>query len=145
MGFAAIARVTDDKWIACSVRDEINFGLKPGDELKLETTICNEIRQSGNPVIIDDVKNDEIFAHHHTPALYGFQSYISMPIIRQDGAFFGTLCAIDPNPNKLNNPEIIGLFKLFADLISCHLNANGFHRTAQVKEGKCNELENNLN
>ena len=37
--------------------------------------------------------------------MYGFQSYISMPIILTDGSFFGTLCAIDPRPRKLNNPE----------------------------------------
>jgi hypothetical protein len=27
MGFAAIARVTEDRWIACEARDEIHFGL----------------------------------------------------------------------------------------------------------------------
>ncbi|WP_370579091.1 ATP-binding protein [Mucilaginibacter sp. X5P1] len=123
MGFAAIARVTDEKWITCSVRDEILFGLGPGDELKLETTICHEIRQSGQAVIIDHVDNDAAFRHHHTPAMYGFQSYISVPIIRRDGSFFGTLCAIDPKPAKLNNPETIGMFNLFADLISFHLNS----------------------
>jgi hypothetical protein len=32
MGFAAIARVTDQRWIACSVRDDINFALGPGME-----------------------------------------------------------------------------------------------------------------
>ena len=32
MGFAAVARVTEDQWIACAVRDEIDFGLKPGGE-----------------------------------------------------------------------------------------------------------------
>jgi transcriptional regulator with XRE-family HTH domain len=122
MGFAAVARVTDDKWIACGVRDEISFGLKPGSELKLETTICNEIRQSGMGVIIDNVKEDDNFACHHTPALYGFQSYISLPIFRRDGTFFGTLCAIDPKPAKLNNLETIEMFKLFAELISFHLN-----------------------
>ena len=121
MGFAAIARVTEDKWVACSVRDEIQFGLVPGSELKLETTICNEIRQSGEGVIIDHVDNDEAFAGHPTPAMYGFQSYISIPIICQDGTFFGTLCAIDPRPAKLNNPATIGMFKLFADLISFHI------------------------
>lgn len=121
MGFAAIARVTDDKWIACSVRDEIAFGLKPGGELVLETTICNEIRQNHQPVVIDHVEQDSIFSTHHTPAMYGFQSYISIPIIKKDGSFFGTLCAIDPKPAKLNNPETIGMFKLFAELISFHL------------------------
>jgi len=121
MGFAAIARVTEDKWVAYSVRDEIQFGLVPGSELKIETTICNEIRQSGEGVIIDHVDKDESFAGHPTPAMYGFQSYISIPIICQDGAFFGTLCAIDPKPAKLNNPAVIGMFKLFADLISFNI------------------------
>ena len=125
MGFAAIARVTENKWVACSVRDEIEFGLVSGSELKLETTICHEIRQNGKAVIIDEVKKDEMFCNHHTPAMYGFQSYISVPIILQDGSFFGTLCAVDPKPAKLNNPETINLFKLFTELISFHLDVMG--------------------
>ncbi|MGH6911288.1 MAG: GAF domain-containing sensor histidine kinase [Phenylobacterium sp.] len=121
MGFAAIARVTEDRWVACAVRDEIAFGLVPGSELELQTTICNEIRQSGQAVVIDEVATDEAFSAHHTPAMYGFQSYISVPIQR-NGAFFGTLCAIDPRPAQLNNPATIGMFNLFADLIAQHLN-----------------------
>lgn len=38
MDFAAVARVTEDRWIACAVRDDIQFGLQPGGELKVETT-----------------------------------------------------------------------------------------------------------
>jgi signal transduction histidine kinase len=91
----------------------------------VETTICHEIRQTGHPVIIDHVALDESFRNHHTPAMYGFQSYISVPIIRKDGTFFGTLCAIDPQPHVLETPEITGMFTLFADLISFHLNAIG--------------------
>ena len=53
MGFAAVARVTEQRWICCAVRDEIEFGLKPGGELKVETTICHEIRQSHKAVVID--------------------------------------------------------------------------------------------
>ena len=96
MGFTAVARVTEDRWITCASRDELAFGLKPGDELKVETTICHEIRQSREAVIIDDVGQDAVYCGHHTPAQYGFQSYISVPIIMADGSFFGTLCAIDP-------------------------------------------------
>lgn len=124
MGFAAVARVTAERWIACSVRDEIQFGLTPGGELKVETTICHEIRQSGGAVIIDDVDRDAAFCTHRTPAMYGFKSYISMPIVRADGSFFGTLCAIDPAPRRLNTPETIGLFKLLAGLIAVHLDTS---------------------
>jgi signal transduction histidine kinase len=46
-----------------------------------------------------------------------------MPIFRRDGAFFGTLCAIDPKPAKLKTPQIIAMFKLFAELISFSIDA----------------------
>ena len=53
--------------------------------------------------------------------MYGFQSYISMPIFRSDGSFFGTLCAIDPKPAQLNRPEVASMFRLFADLVAFYL------------------------
>lgn len=121
MGFAAVARVTETRWITCSVRDDIEFGLVPGSELTLETTICNEIRDSHQPVVIDHVAKNELFCNHHTPLMYGFQSYVSYPIILKTGEFFGTLCAIDPEPRSLQNPAITGMFSAFADLISFHL------------------------
>src|ERR1700683_3504686 len=84
MRFAAVARVTEDRWIACSVLDEIDFGLKPGGELTAETTICHEIRQSREPVVINNVAEDKAWCGHKTPAMYGFQSYISVPIVLAD-------------------------------------------------------------
>jgi len=38
MRIALVARVTEDSWTACAVVDEANFGLKPGDQLELQTT-----------------------------------------------------------------------------------------------------------
>lgn len=128
LGFAAIARVTHDRWITCSVRDEIAFGLKEGEELRIETTICNEIRASRRAVIIDDVDSDEVYCDHPTPKMYGFKSYISVPIYLKDGSFFGTLCAVDPKPAKVKNSQTLGLFMLFVDLISFHL-----HRVEQLE------------
>jgi GAF domain-containing protein len=103
MGFAAVARVTSERWIACQLIDRIEFGMKPGDELEIKTTICDEIRQSARAVYIDHVGANPEWRTHHTPAIYGFESYISVPILLADGSFFGTLCAIDPRerPNSL--------------------------------------------
>jgi signal transduction histidine kinase len=145
MGFAAVARVTSERWVACAVRDEIAFGLEPGGELELETTICNEIRQSGQAVVIDHVAQDAAFCAHPTPAMYGFQSYISVPIVMPGGRFFGTLCAIDRKPAVLDTPATIGMFRLFADLIAFHLDAHerlaasaadlgGERRNAELRE-----------
>jgi signal transduction histidine kinase len=123
MGFAVVARVTDKKWVACAVADEINFGLSPGGELVLETTLCNEVRMHSSAVVIEHATMDKKYCMHHTPRIYGIQSYISMPIFLKNGNFFGTLCAIDHAPAPINNPHTISLFKLFADLISFHINA----------------------
>jgi signal transduction histidine kinase len=123
LGFAAVARVTEHRWIACAVRDDIAFGLKPGGELTVETTICDEIRDTGHPVVIEHAAEDTAFCNHPTPKLYGFQSYISVPIYLSNGRFFGTLCAIDPKPARINTPETVGMFRLFADLIAFHLDA----------------------
>jgi signal transduction histidine kinase len=112
MGFAAIARVTAGRWVACCVRDDISFGVKPGDELELET-ICGEIQHHRRSVIIEEA-----------PARDGFQSCISMPIELPHGEFFGTLCAIDPRPARVNTPVIVGTFTLFAELIAFHLDAS---------------------
>ena len=123
MGFAAVARVTEDRWVACAVRDEIAFGLEPGGELDIKTTICDEIRVSGTAVVISHVAEDPDFRDHHTPRQYGLQSYISTPI-RHNGAFFGTLCAIDPRPFDLKTSNALATFEIFAELIGSHLDAH---------------------
>ena len=119
--FAAVARVTDCHWTACAVRDDLGFGLGPGGDLVLETTICNEIRQHHAPVVFGHASGHPVFRDHHTPKLYGLESYISVPIFRQDGAFFGTLCAIDSRPTDLDDPVILKTFQLFAELIGLQL------------------------
>ena len=139
LGFAAVARVTDKRWIACAVRDEIGFGLKPGGELDVKTTICDEIRASGQLVVIDHVAEDDDFCGHPTPQKYGFQSYISVPIRLPGGSFFGTLCALDPKPARLKTPETVGMFKLFADLIGFHLDAQ--ERLTRTESALLNERQ----
>jgi signal transduction histidine kinase len=54
-----------------------------------------------------------------------------MPIVLRDGRFFGTLCAIDPNPAKLENPQTLGMFQAFADLIAFHLEASERLKTSE--------------
>jgi GAF domain-containing protein len=123
MGFAAVARVTEQRWIACQVLDRIDFGLQPGGELKIKTTICDEIRVSGTPVFIDCVADEPMWKTHPTPILYGFQSYISVPVYRTDGSFFGTLCAIDPEPHAVSSPEQIAAIGAMAQEVAACLDA----------------------
>ena len=107
MGFAAVARVTEHRWIACQVLDKIEFGLTPGGELEVQKTICSEIRDCGEAVVFDDALAHEEWRTHPVPILYGFKSYASFPLRLSDGSFYGTLCAIDPAPREIDTPQII--------------------------------------
>lgn len=121
MRFAAVARVTELAWTACAVRDDLGFGLSPGQDLVLESTICNEIRQHRQPVVFGEASADPHYSQHHTPKHYGLESYLSVPIFRVDGSFFGTLCAIDSRPSDLAGPAILRTIELFAELIGHQL------------------------
>ncbi|MBR0655191.1 GAF domain-containing sensor histidine kinase [Plastoroseomonas arctica] len=124
-GFATIARVTAEHWVACAVHDQVGFGLKSGGELQIEATFCDTVRRHNEPVVIDAASLDPVYKDHPIPSAYGFESYISVPIILPDGQFFGTLCALGRAPARLRSPEIIGTFTMFAGLIAMHLDAIG--------------------
>ena len=119
--FAALARVTDRCWTACAVRDSLGFGLQAGGDLDLETTICNEIRQHHQPVFFNNASEHPIFSNHPSPALYGLQSYVSVPIFRRTGDFFGTLCAIDSQPAAMDEEVVLKTLRLFAEMIGMQL------------------------
>lgn len=139
MGFAVVSRVTEQRWIACAVLDKVAFGLQPGSELEIKSTICDEIRDSGIEVVIDHVARDATYRDHHTPRQYGLQSYISVPIFRRNKEFFGTLCAIDASPAELQNSKTVNMFRLFAELIGSHLDAQETMRATQTALADANE------
>lgn len=121
MRFAAVARVTDKHWVTCAVDDSIAFGLIPGSHLELETTICHEIRQNRKPVIFTHASTHPVFSVHHTPKLYGLESYVSIPIVTANGHFFGTLCAMDPAPASFDESSVLKTMELYAQLIAMNL------------------------
>ena len=131
MGFAAVARVTDGTWTACAVQDDIQFGLAPGGQLDVQTTLCRESRAARQPVVIDHASQDPVYAGHHTPKLYKIESYISVPIVRPGGDYFGNLCAIDPRPRIVSDPRTVTMFTVFAELIALQLESEDHQREVE--------------
>ncbi|WP_430912737.1 GAF domain-containing sensor histidine kinase [Methylobacterium sp. sgz302541] len=124
MRFAAVARVTADRWMACAVQDGIGLGIEAGGELPVDTTICREVRQAVGPVVISDAQADPVYRSHPTPSMYGFRSYVSTPVVLPDGSFFGVLCALDPEPRDLSASWLLRMFRLHADLIAFQIDAH---------------------
>jgi len=143
MRFAAVARVTEDSWTTCAVLDQLEFGLQVGDELDLVTTLCHEIRQSHVSVVIDKASEDPLYCEHHTPRMYHFESYISVPVFRTDGRFFGTICALDPVPAQLKSSSIQSTMESFARMLALQIEAEEnaqLTETALLQERETAEL-----
>lgn len=132
MGFVAVARVTDKTWTLCAVKDEINFGLKPGGQLELETTLCIEAKRARSAIVIDHASQDPRYCQHHTPRFYKIESYVSVPIVLSNNRYFGNLCAIDPRPAKVMDPKVIGMFNRFASLIALQLESELKHEKSET-------------
>ena len=142
MGWTCIARVTEDRWVNCMTWDRLGWNLQPGAEIDITHTVCDRLRRTREPVVIDEVARDPEWADHFIPAKFGFQSYISVPILRSDGSFFGTLCALDPEPRKVDRPEIRQMFHLFAELIAQHLDViERARKVEQALEAERREAE----
>jgi signal transduction histidine kinase len=131
MGFAAVARVTEQSWTACAVQDEVNFGLAAGGQLDLHTTLCFESRAARASIVIDNFGNDPVYKGHHTARIYNLGSYISVPIVLPDGSYFGNLCAIDPNPNEISDARTLSMFEVFAELIALQIATEGRQQAAE--------------
>lgn len=123
MRFAAVARVTQQTWTACAVLDNLGFGLQAGGELDLVSTLCFDTMTSHLSIVIDQASTDPLYQNHHTPKMYRFESYITIPVFRTDGAFFGTLCALDPKPASLKDSPIQSTMESFARLLSLQIEA----------------------
>ena len=145
--FAAVARVTEDSWIACAVLDRLDFGLQVGDELQEATTLCHEIRQSHHSVVIDNASEDPLYCDHQAPRRYPFESYVGVPILRTDGRFFGTLCAFDCNPAQLKSSAIQSTMEAFARILALQIEAEeNLQKTevAQVQERETTDLRERI-
>jgi signal transduction histidine kinase len=140
--FVCVAHVTPTSWTTCAVLDQLGFGLQPGDPLDVSTTLCDSVRKADAVIVIDHVSQDDLFRDHPCPRQYGFESYISIPIYDTAGAFFGTLCGLDPRPLTLSEAKTVKSLTLFAQLISKQLEAEKRHadQVSELSEEKSTAL-----
>ncbi|MET1023539.1 MAG: GAF domain-containing protein [Pseudoxanthomonas sp.] len=113
MRFAAMSRVDRKHWTALAFYDAMAFGMAPSQQLDLEATICGDAMASRQTVAFGKAASDPTYACSTLPSLYGFESYISVPILLPDGEVFGTVCALDAEPRELT-PEILEQMQAYA-------------------------------
>ncbi len=89
--------------------------------------------------MINHASSDERVSEHPGLKIYGIESYIAVPLLRRDGSYFGTLCALDPLPAQLDETNF-GIFELLSQLISFELEAEDEKIAREAQIGALNDL-----
>jgi GAF domain-containing protein len=121
MGFAVVARVTNDIWMACAVYDVVDLGVRTGQQIPAEATLCRLARESRSPLAIDYASRHPTYREHQMSREYGLESYLSVPIVLADGEYFGNLCAVHAEPLVVSDEKTVALFITLAELIASQL------------------------
>jgi len=132
MGFAVVAEVSAESWTACAVLDRISFGVAPGHRLDIATTICREVHRTRHAIVMDRASADPRYCTHPAPKAFGFESYVSVPIMLAGGDYFGNLCALDPRPSRISDPRHQLMFHCYARLIADHIDSRATHQTKRL-------------
>lgn len=117
MRFTALSQVDQTHWNALAFYDQLDFGMAPGQKLELEVTICGDALKSREVIVFGAAADHPVYACSPLPALYGFKSYISVPILLEDDTVFGTVCALDAEARTVT-PDMIQLIRAYARRIA---------------------------
>lgn len=132
LGFAVIAEVSENSWTALAVLDRIRMNVVVGQQLDVTTTLCRQVCRTRKLVVMDHASTDPRYAGDPVPKLYGFESYISAPIVLGNGAYAGNLCALDRRPSYISDPRLQLMFHCYARLLAQHVEARTTRQSRRV-------------
>ena len=122
-GFAAVVRVTEAAWMPCAVDNRIGLDIRVGVALEASGTPCSQSRTLRQPVLFEYASRGDAWRNRRMLVDHALECYISMPIVRRNGKYFGSLCAMDRRPQIVSAPQTLPMFRVFADLIAMQLDS----------------------
>lgn len=112
-----ITRTEGDDWIILQTKDQ-GYNIKPGQVFPWADTLCSQMVQGKVPRIAPKSQDIPEYANAAVNKLADIKAYIGQPLINEDGSLFGTLCAIDPQPQPEELVKEEGLISLLGQMLS---------------------------
>ncbi|HYQ22329.1 GAF domain-containing sensor histidine kinase [Stenotrophomonas sp.] len=126
MRVALVGEVTESAWRSIQSIDSAGLGISSGMILDINRTFCKDVRSSRAPVWFGDALAHPLFIDSPIPGMYGFRSYISVPLLLADGSIFGTLCTLDPEPKPVDEQQVQSMNDVAA-LVAAQIDALRSH------------------
>ena len=94
------------------------YGVKAGDSMVYDETMCRRMVEGQAPNIVPDVDEDAALRDVPVRKLVPVHTYISFPLQRADGSLFGTLCGWDPLRSSVSLHDHQPLIELLSRQLS---------------------------
>lgn len=129
-----LTRVEQDDWIVLAA-DDHGYGVDQGDVFRWSDSFCSRMVHGLGPQVAP--RAGDVLAYATAPIADQMPicAYIGVPLRRRDGTLFGTLCAIDPQPQMDSVQEELPLIELQGQLLTTIL-----HQELEAQE-KARRLE----
>jgi len=117
-----ITRTEGDDWIVLLSEDN-GYDVKPGQVFRWADSFCAQMIQNNAPRVVPYSPDIQAYTDAPINKLITIKAYIGQPLFKEDGSLFGTLCAIDPEPQPKVLIEDAPLFELIAKVLSYTIQA----------------------
>ncbi|MEB3159872.1 MAG: sensor domain-containing diguanylate cyclase [Synechocystis sp.] len=112
-----VTRTDEEDWIVLQVNDQ-GYGVQQGDVFRWSDSFCSRMVKGEGPCIAPQANLVDVYRHAPIANQVPIGAYIGVPITYADGTLFGTLCAIDPDPQPEALAEELPLVQLLGKLLS---------------------------
>lgn len=123
IGAWAVTRTSGDDWTMLEVRDR-TYGITPGTVLRWSDSYCSRMVRGEGPLVAPDAQAVAVYAGAAINRDLPIGAYVGIPVRREDGSLFGTLCGIDPVAQGEELAEHEPMLRLLGQLLGTILEAD---------------------
>jgi len=111
-----VTRTEGNDWIVLQSEDH-GYGVKAGQVFRWVDSFCSEMVKGHGPRFAPSSKMVPAYAAAPIGQQIPIGAYIGVPLLLDDGSLFGTLCAIDPEPQPQSIVEEQDMVELMGSLL----------------------------
>jgi diguanylate cyclase (GGDEF)-like protein len=121
-GLWMVTRTEGEDWIALTTASR-DYDVVDGTLMRWSDSFCSRMVVGLGPRVAPQSATIPAYAAAPIGQQVRIAAYIGVPILREDGSLFGTLCAIDKNEQSDSITAEQPLVELLANLLGCVLTA----------------------
>jgi len=122
-GLWMMTRTEGSDWIVLQVEDHY-YNVKEGTFFSWTDSFCSQMVQGFGPRVAPCSREIPVYEAAPIGQEVPIEAYIGVPVSHSDGTLFGTLCAIDPNPQNPNIAKQLPVIELLARFLATVLESD---------------------